>query len=117
MNPHGLPADNQYSTANDMAKVAKAVDGQPDIRAMVKTKKLLFKKSDGTLIPLENTNRVLKTFPFCDGMKTGYTQAAGFCLIASGEKDGRRRIVIVLNDTHGAVWKDTQALLEWSLKG
>lgn len=117
MNPHGLPADNQYSTANDMAKVAKAVDAQPVIREMVKIPKLVFKKHDGTLIPLENTNRVLKTLPFCDGMKTGYTEAAGHCLVASGEKDGRRRIVVVLSDTSGSIWKDAQALLEWSLKG
>lgn len=116
VNPHGLPADNQYSTASDMAKVAKAVDAQPEIRKMIKTKNLAFKKGDGSSIPLVNTNRLLKSFPFCDGMKTGYTQLAGYCLIASGEKDGRRRIVVVLNDD-GSVWKDTQALLEWALKG
>jgi D-alanyl-D-alanine carboxypeptidase (penicillin-binding protein 5/6) len=49
-------------------------------------------------------------------MKTGYTDAAGYCLVASGERNGRRRIVVVLNDTEGGVWKDAQALLEWALK-
>ncbi|CAN5770825.1 hypothetical protein BH11VER1_BH11VER1_10510 [soil metagenome] len=117
VNPHGLPADNQYSTASDMAKVARAVDGQPEIRKMICLQTHTFKKSDGSLIPLSNTNRLLKTLPYCDGMKTGYTQLAGYCLISSGEKNGRRRIVVVLNGTDGSIWKDSQALLEWSLKG
>lgn len=117
VNPHGLPADNQYSTASDMAKVAKAADAQPEIRKMIRLQTLSFKKGDGSQISLTNTNRLLKTLPFCDGMKTGYTQLAGYCLIASGEKNGRRRIVVVLNGTDGSIWKDSQALLEWSLKG
>lgn len=117
VNPHGLPADNQYSTASDMAKVAKAADAQPEIRKMIRIQNLSFKKGDGSLISLKNTNRLLKSVPFCDGMKTGYTQLAGYCLISSGEKDGRRRIVVVLNGTDDSIWKDSQALLEWSLKG
>ncbi len=64
---------------------------------------------------MENTNRVMRTCVFCDGMKTGYTQLAGHCLVCSGEKDGRRRIVVVLSDNE-SIWKDAQALLEWALR-
>jgi D-alanyl-D-alanine carboxypeptidase (penicillin-binding protein 5/6) len=117
VNPNGLPDEEQYSTAHDMALLAKAADALPELRDMVSTRKLEWKRASGGVDLFENTNRVLRTCEFCDGMKTGYTDAAGHCLVASGEKDGRRRIVVVLGDTTGAVWKDAQALLEWSLKG
>jgi D-alanyl-D-alanine carboxypeptidase (penicillin-binding protein 5/6) len=83
---------------------------------MVKLKSYFFDKPDGKKIPLENTNRVLRTSEYCDGMKTGFTNAAGYCLVASGQRDGRRRIVVILNGTRDGVWKDAQNLLEWSLK-
>lgn len=115
VNPHGLPDDNQYSTARDMARLALADDASPIIRDIIDVRYFDFPKADGKVIRLENTNRVLRSYPPCDGMKTGYTQLAGHCLICSGEKDGRRRIVVVLND-NDSVWKDAEALLAWSLK-
>jgi serine-type D-Ala-D-Ala carboxypeptidase (penicillin-binding protein 5/6) len=117
VNPNGLPEDTQYSTARDMIQVAKAVDKIPEIREMVSLKTYVMKKPDGKEVLLENTNRVLRTMPECDGMKTGYTQAAGYCLVSSAERDGRRRISIIFNDTSFEVWRDSQALLEWALKG
>ena len=117
VNSNGLPADGQYSTARDLAMLAKAADALPEIRAMVSNKTFLFKRPDGREETLENTNRVLRGYKFCDGMKTGYTNASGYCLVASGEKEGRRRIVVVLNSTAYSVWRDAQALLEWSLQG
>jgi D-alanyl-D-alanine carboxypeptidase (penicillin-binding protein 5/6) len=116
VNPHGLPADDQYSTARDMGRLALAADRNPVIRDLISVRRFQFIKADGTVIHLENTNRVLRTLECCDGMKTGYTQLAGHCLICSGEKDGRRRIVVVLNDSERDVWKDAQALLEWALR-
>lgn len=116
VNPHGLPVDDQYSTARDMARLALAADANPVIRDTTNIRRFEFIKGDGRTVMLENTNRVLRTFACCDGMKTGYTQLAGHCLVCSGEKDGRRRIVVVLNDSDGAVWKDAQALLEWALR-
>ena len=59
---------------------------------------------------------MLRSAGYCDGMKTGYTEAAGYCLVASGERNGRRRIVVVLNDSSLAVWRDAEALLDWALK-
>jgi D-alanyl-D-alanine carboxypeptidase (penicillin-binding protein 5/6) len=120
INPNGLPPvkeePNPYSTCEDLARITLVADAMPDIRAMVKLKSFWFDKPDGKKIPLENTNRVLRTCEWCDGFKTGYTQAAGYCLVASGERNGKRRIVIILNGTKDGVWRDAQALLEWSLK-
>jgi D-alanyl-D-alanine carboxypeptidase (penicillin-binding protein 5/6) len=119
INPHGLPPltdDSPYCTARDLAVIAKAADKLPDIRKIVKMQSYKFTKPDGKSIDLANTNRVLRSASYCDGMKTGYTEAAGYCLVATGERNGRRRIVVVLNDTDAGVWKDAQALLDWALK-
>ena len=119
VNPHGLPSltdEDPYSTARDLAMIAKTADKLPDIRAIVKLQSFKFTKPDGKSIDLANTNRVLHTASYCDGMKTGYTEAAGYCLVATGERNGRRRIVVILTDSHEGVWRDAQALLDWALK-
>lgn len=120
INPNGLPPINDqpepYSTPRDLVKMAAKADKLADLRAMVKLKTYTFTKGDGKTVLLENTNRVLRTYEYCDGMKTGYTQAAGYCLVATGERDGKRRIVVVLNGTSSGVWKDAEALLQWALK-
>ncbi|MDZ4405399.1 serine hydrolase [Prosthecobacter sp.] len=119
VNPHGLPSlsdDDPYSTARDLAVIAKAADKLPDIRKIVKLQSFKFMRPDGKSIDLANTNRVLRSASYCDGMKTGYTEAAGYCLVATGERNGRRRIVVILNDTSEGVWKDAQSLLDWALK-
>jgi len=119
VNPHGLPSttdENPFSTARDLAFIAKAADKLPELRKIVKLQSYKFTRPDGKSIDLANTNRVLRTASYCDGMKTGYTEAAGYCLVATGERNGRRRIVVVLNDTSEGVWRDAQALLDWALK-
>ncbi len=119
VNPHGLPThtdDEPYSTARDLSMIAKACDLRPEIREIIKRQTFSFKWPNGRVTELSNTNRVLRSAGYCDGMKTGYTDAAGYCLVASGERNGRRRIVVVLNDTEGGVWRDAQALLDWALK-
>lgn len=119
VNPHGLPSvtdENPYSTARDLAMIAKEADKLPDIRAIVKLQSFKFTRPDGKIIELANTNRVLRSASYCDGMKTGYTEAAGYCLVATGQRNGRRRIVVILNDSHEGVWRDAQALLDWALK-
>ena len=120
INPHGLPPINgqpePYCTARDLARIAKEADKRQEIRDIVKMKNYSFAMASGKTVALENTNHVLRTSPFCDGMKTGFTEAAGHCLVATGEREGKRRIVVVLNGTSTSVWKDAQALLEWAVK-
>ena len=60
---------------------------------------LVFRYANGRTRELENTNKVLKRLPYCNGMKTGYTEAAGHCLICSGTIPGRDVIVVVLGDS------------------
>jgi serine-type D-Ala-D-Ala carboxypeptidase (penicillin-binding protein 5/6) len=115
INPNGLPMPGQYSTARDLAIIARAAYANPTIRSIVCLPQLVFRYANGRTRELENTNKVLKRLPFCNGMKTGYTEAAGHCLIASGSRPGRDVIVVVLGDTKSGVWTDAASLLSWGL--
>ena len=115
INPNGLPMPGQYSTARDLSIIARAAYANPTIRSIVCLPQLVFRYANGRTRELENTNKVLKRFPFCNGMKTGYTEAAGHCLIASGSRPGRDVIVVVLGDTKSGVWSDAASLLSWGL--
>ncbi len=116
VNPNGLPIPDQYSTARDLAIIARAASANPTIRSIVCLPRLVFRYANGRTRELENTNRVLRRLPYCNGMKTGYTEAAGHCLIASGNIPGRDVIVVVLGDSSSRVWQDASALLSWGLR-
>lgn len=116
INPNGLPQVGQYSTARDMAIAARASYRSPLIRSMTATRSMTFRFNDGRTRFLENTNRLLKSVPYCNGMKTGTTNAAGRCLISSGSLNGRSAIVVVLKSTSPHIWKDSEKLLAWALE-
>ena len=116
INPNGLPMAGQYSTARDMAIAARAVYRSPLIRSFTATKSFDFHFNDGHTRHIENTNHLLKTVPYCDGLKTGTTNAAGRCLVCSGSLNGRSVIVVVLKSTTPHVWTDSSKLLAWALE-
>jgi D-alanyl-D-alanine carboxypeptidase (penicillin-binding protein 5/6) len=114
VNPNGLPDPEQYSTARDLAKLAMVAYRNRTIREMVAQKAMVWRYNDGRTRVFETTNKVLKAYPFCNGMKTGYTSAAGRCLISSATRGGRHIIVVVLgNDRNITV--DSYRLLAWGL--
>ena len=114
VNPNGLPAAGQFSTARDMARVAMVAYRNRTIREMVCQKAVLWRYNDGRTRVFETTNKVLKAYPFCNGMKTGYTEAAGRCLISSATRGGRHIIVVVLGDGRD-ITTDSYRLLAWGL--
>ncbi len=116
VNPHGLTAPGQYSTARDMAICARAAFRNPIIRGIVKTKGYNFRFSNGRVKYLKNTNKLLRRVSYCNGMKTGTTNASGRCLIASGTLHGRTAIVVVLGASSRTIWKDSEKLLRWALE-
>ncbi len=116
INPNGLPQVGQYSTARDMAIAARAAYRSPLIRSFTASKSMTFRFNDGRTRFLENTNKLLKTMPYCDGLKTGTTNAAGRCLIASGSLNSRSVITVVLKSTTPHIWKDSSNLLSWALE-
>jgi serine-type D-Ala-D-Ala carboxypeptidase (penicillin-binding protein 5/6) len=115
VNPNGLPVPGQYSSARDLSIIARAAYANPTIRSIVCLPQLVFRYANGRTRELENTNKVLKRLPYCNGMKTGYTEAAGHCLISSGSRGGRDIIVVVLGDSKAGIWRDSTALLSWGL--
>jgi D-alanyl-D-alanine carboxypeptidase (penicillin-binding protein 5/6) len=116
INPNGLPEAGQYSTARDIAIAARAAYRSPLIRSFSATKGFTFRFNDGRTRFIENTNKLLKTLPYCDGMKTGTTNAAGRCLVSSGSLNGRSVIVVVLKSNTPNVWKDSNKLMVWALE-
>jgi D-alanyl-D-alanine carboxypeptidase (penicillin-binding protein 5/6) len=114
VNPNGLPIPGQYSTARDMSRLAFAAYHNSIIRNIVCLKEVDFQYADGRVRKFDNTNHVLLKYSLCNGMKTGYTDAAGHCLISSASNGNREVISVVLGD-NGYVWRDSTALLEWGL--
>ena len=116
INPHGLPQEGQFSTARDMAIAARSAWRNPTIHSFTSLQSTTFRHSDGRVKTLQNTNKLLKRVPYCDGLKTGTTDAAGRCLISSGTLAGRSAIVVVLKSNTPNVWNDSEKLLRWALE-
>jgi D-alanyl-D-alanine carboxypeptidase (penicillin-binding protein 5/6) len=115
VNPNGLPNKEQLSTARDMACVARAVYRTPVLRQIVQMKTYAFQHADGKTSLLTNTNRVMRAYTFCNGMKTGYTILSGHCLIASGSFGDRDVVAVVIGSDKPHVWNDAATLLEYGL--
>ena len=113
--PHGLPAAGQYSCARDIGIVAFEAYQVPDIREITKLTSYQFVFNDGKTLPLSNTNRLLRAYEHCNGMKTGFTYAAGRCLVSSANVGNQHRIAVVIKTSNQSVWTDSRELLEWSL--
>jgi len=116
LNPHGLTASGQYSTARDMAICGRAAFHNSTLRGIMDTKTYTFRFANGRSKKLDNTNKVLKTVDYCNGMKTGTTRASGRCLVSSGTLNGRTAIVVILGATSKNVWSDSEKLLRWALE-
>ena len=115
MNPNGLPADGQYSSARDMARVARAAYRDPLLREIMRTRSYTFRYNSGKTTTWKNTNRVLRYYSFCNGMKTGYTEKAGHCLISSGSYNGKDVIAVVLGNNKSRIWNESANLLAFGL--
>ena len=115
-NASGLPSPpGQFSTARDLAILASAAMRRPVIRDAVRTKGMVFRFANGTTKTIYNTNQVLRSNPLCTGCKTGYTKAAGRCLVSSAS-DGRRSVIaVILGSKTPNVWQESDALLKYGL--
>ena len=98
MNPHGLDEDNHYSSARDMSIMAKELLKYKDILNYTSRYEDYFKKKDGSSIWLVNTNKLVKFYEGMDGLKTGYTSSAGYCLTATASRDNIRFISVVMGE-------------------
>ena len=104
VNPHGLDAPEHYSTARDLAILASYAMKNPIFVQTVSTK--IVKIGDRSL---RNHNKLLWQVDGVDGVKTGYTKAAGRLLVSSAERQGRRLVAVTIDD--GNDWVDHAHLL------
>ena len=95
-NPHGLDDENHYSTAYDMALIAKELLKHDDILKYTSIYEDYLTKPDGSQVWLVNTNRLVRFYDGVDGLKTGYTTEAGYCLTATAKKQDLRLISVVM---------------------
>ena len=113
-NPNGLPAQ-QYSTAYDMALAACYAYNNKTIRSMINIPAYELRRNDGSMRMIRSTNRLLTSHPWVQGMKTGYTNLAGKCLISCASSGGRAVIVVVLGSTSRKIWGESLKYLRWAL--
>jgi D-alanyl-D-alanine carboxypeptidase (penicillin-binding protein 5/6) len=113
VNPHGLTAEGHVTTAHDLALLGRAlIRDFPEAYSYNKIKEF-------TVGPITQPNRNLLLWrdPSVDGIKTGHTSSAGYCLMASAKRGDQRLITVVMGDTsenQRAV--DSQALLNWGFR-
>jgi serine-type D-Ala-D-Ala carboxypeptidase (penicillin-binding protein 5/6) len=113
VNATGLPSPQQASTAADLARIAAAIIRDfPEYYPLYSLKEYRYNN-----ITQPNRNRLLWTDPFVDGMKTGFTDAAGYCLVASAKRGPRRLLSVVLGaNTDAARAIESQKLLNYGFQ-
>ncbi len=98
VNVHGLDAENHYTTAYDMALMARELLKYDDILKYSSIYEAYLKKPDGTSTWMVNTNKLIKYYNGLDGLKTGYTSNAGYCLTATAKRSGMRLISVLMKE-------------------
>ena len=111
VNPHGLPSDNHYTTAHDLAILAAHGYKLPEFEEIVTAKE----KSYGWIhdFPkiIRSENQMLWLYRGGNGIKTGYTDKAGRCLVSAAKRDGIQIIAVVLDSEY--MWNDSILLLDY----
>ncbi|WP_232463385.1 D-alanyl-D-alanine carboxypeptidase family protein [Tumebacillus avium] len=114
-NPHGLDAEGHYSSAHDMAVLTAYALRNPVFAEIVKTKvKSIPMPGEAWDRKMYNKNKMLNRYDGADGVKTGYTKAAGRCLASSATKDGRQIAVLTLDASSD--WNDHANLLNYGFE-
>jgi D-alanyl-D-alanine carboxypeptidase (penicillin-binding protein 5/6) len=115
VNPNGLPDPNHYSTAHDLALITAYGYKIPEFRNIVSTKeKTMSWQGKATDRELSNENRMLWLYEGANGVKTGYTEAAGRCLVSGASRNGLQLIAVVLDSEF--MWDDSIKLLDYGFE-
>ncbi|MGC7846754.1 D-alanyl-D-alanine carboxypeptidase family protein [Desulforudis sp. 1088] len=112
--PHGLPDEDHFTTARDLAVIAQAALKNPRFREIVATRTHTITREDPEALKLLiNTNKLLWRYDGCEGVKTGYTSEAKQCLVALARRDGREVLSVVLKSEGQELWADSTRLLDY----
>jgi D-alanyl-D-alanine carboxypeptidase (penicillin-binding protein 5/6) len=111
MNPDGLQQKDHYTSARDLAVLARyMIINYPQVLDFTKKPKITVRK--GNTWP--NTDKLLGQYKGLDGLKTGFTNQAGYCFVGTAERNGERLISVVMGDaTENQRFMDTKKLLDW----
>ena len=109
-NACGFDAPDHYASARDLARLADAALAKPRIAAIVARESGTARTSDGKLFRFDNTNVLVGRVDGARGVKTGWTKAAGRCLVAAAERAGTRVLVVMLGAPDR--WWDAVAMIE-----
>lgn len=114
-NPHGLPDDRHYTTAYDLALITAYALQNERFREIIRTPEYIIswpgREWDRVL---QNQNRLLELYPGGDGVKTGWTKAAGRCFVGSATREGWQLVAVVLDAPQ--MWEDTMQLLDYGFE-
>lgn len=118
VNTNGLPAEDHYSTAYDISLMSRELLKHPKIHewltTWMTTIKVGLRSKEQTDLEITNTNRLIKTYPGANGLKTGYTGEAGYCLSASATKGNMALISVILGSPTSTIrFAESSKLLDY----
>ena len=113
-NTHGLDSKTHYTTAYDLALITSYAMANDTFREIVSCKNTKITNADGKTRYLKNKNKLLSSLKGCNGVKTGFTDDAGRCLVTSCERDGMNVVCVVLNC--GPMFEESAQLLNEAFK-
>lgn len=97
-NAHGIDAENHYSTAYDMSVIARELLKHGKITNYTKIYEMYLRENTNRKVWLVNTNKLVRFYDYIDGLKTGYTRGAGYCITLTGMKNGMRLIAVTMDE-------------------
>ncbi|MDI6693087.1 MAG: D-alanyl-D-alanine carboxypeptidase family protein [Anaerosomatales bacterium] len=112
-NVHGLDSPGHYTTAHDLAVIARYALSIPEFRSIVGMRSVSVPAAWG-LTRYENSNKLIGSYPGATGVKTGWTGKAGYCLVASAEREGVELVAVVLGTrSENERFVEARTLLDW----
>lgn len=112
VNPHGLHHRDHYTTPHDLGLIARAAMEQPYFRRIVATATYPW-VNPTSVTELRNHNKLLRLYPGCTGLKTGYTVPAQQVLVSSALRESREVISVVMHIDKPGIWEDSKMLLSY----
>ena len=114
-NPHGLDDADHYSSSRDMALIARELVKHEEVLEYTKVYEDYLRENTDRKIWLVNTNRLVRFYDGVDGLKTGFTDDAGYCMTATAKKDGMRVIAVVMGEETSKIRsKEVSEMLDYA---
>ncbi len=114
-NPHGLDTADHYSSSKDMSLIAKELVKHKEVLKYTSVYETYLRENTDRKIWLVNTNKLVRFYDGVDGLKTGFTSGAGYCMTATAKKDGMRIIAVVMGEETSKIRnKEISEMLDYS---